>query len=156
MVRILLAIVKVVDLTPTWTPSLLHFVLRPLVRVVARVFESRTSTTKSSATFRTMQPADCVFRPLKRNTGREKGSVGVALSSDDSWDDEREDMRTTPDNEIVVSLEGGRRLSIFKWMVIMERGERGAFLRPFEEDGRLRESMEDTVADSVDVDASNE
>lgn len=77
VVRILLAIVKAVDLTPMWTPSLLHFVLRPLVRVVARVFESRTSTTRSSATFRTMQPMDWVFRPLNRNTGRENGSVGV-------------------------------------------------------------------------------
>ena len=84
VVRILLGILKAADLTPIRTPSLLHFVLRPLVRVVARVFESRTSTTKSSAVFRTMQPMDWVFRPLKRNTGREKGSVGVSLSSDDS------------------------------------------------------------------------
>jgi hypothetical protein len=68
-------------------------------------------------------------------------------------------MRTTPDTEIVVSLEGGRRLSMFKWTVIMDRGERGEFLRPFEEDGRLfpsRDPMEETVADIVDVDASNE
>ena len=68
-------------------------------------------------------------------------------------------MRITPDKEIVVSLEGGRRRSIFKWMVIMDRGEREKLLWPFEEDGRLfpsRESMEETVADSVDVDASNE
>lgn len=64
----------------------------------------------------------------------------------------------TPDTEIVVS-EGGSRLSMFKWIVIMDRGERGEFLWPFEEDGRLfpsRESMEDTVADNVEVDASNE
>lgn len=82
--RILLGMVKTADLTPIRTPSLLHFVLRPLVRVVARVFESRTSTIKSSAVFRTMQPMDWMFRPLKRNTGSEKGSVGASLSSDDS------------------------------------------------------------------------
>ena len=65
----------------------------------------------------------------------------------------------TPDTNIVVSLEGGRRLSIFKWMVVMDKGERGKVLRPFEEDGRLfpsRDSMEETVADSAEADASNE
>lgn len=65
----------------------------------------------------------------------------------------------TPDTEIVVSLDGGRSASIFRWTVMMVRGERGKFLRPFEEDGRLfpsRDSMEETVADSVEVDASNE
>ena len=64
-----------------------------------------------------------------------------------------------PDTEIVVSLEGGRRLSIFRWTVIMDRGERGKCLWPFEEDGRLfpsRDSIEETVADSAEVDASNE
>ena len=65
----------------------------------------------------------------------------------------------TPDTEIVVSLDGGRRVSIFRWTVIIDRGERGKCFRPFEEDGRLfpsRDSMEETVADSVEVDASNE
>lgn len=84
MVRVLLAVVEAVDLTPMRTPSLVHFVLRPLVKVVARVFESRTSTTKPSAAFRTIQPIEWVLRPLNRNTGREKGSLGVPTSSDDS------------------------------------------------------------------------
>jgi hypothetical protein len=121
--------------------------------------ESRTSTIKSSAAFRTIQPMDWVFKPLNRNTGREKGSVGASTSSDDSWDDETDDMRITPDTEIVVSLEGGRRLSIFKWTVIMERGECGRFLWPFEGDGRLfpsRDPKEETVAANVEVEASNE
>ena len=68
-------------------------------------------------------------------------------------------MRMTPDTEIVVSLEGGRRLSMFKWTVTMERGECGRFLWPFKEDGRLfpsRDPIEETVAASVEVDASNE
>lgn len=84
IVRVLLPIVRAVNLTPMRTPSLLHFVLRPLVRVVARVLESRTSITKSSAAFRTIQPMDWVFRPLNRNTGRENGSMGAPTSSDDS------------------------------------------------------------------------
>jgi hypothetical protein len=57
-VRVLLATVGAVDLTPIRTPSLLHFVLRPLARVVVRVLESRTLTAKSSAKFRTVHPME--------------------------------------------------------------------------------------------------
>ena len=33
----------------------------------------------------------------------------------------------------------------------MDRGEHGEFLRPFNKDGWLRDSMDETVADSVDT-----